>query len=375
MAEKTPKKSSKRALPFSRDWTSPPPKTPRKGGQSVDISGYLLLVGQEESSATSGNDFYDLVIQRTKSEITVVRVMMKGNPPTSPEMLCKMKEQDSEGKLFMKFLSVCPSGDIYFYNETTGSSYSFDFPTPDFDKDEYRKFTVKLADVEDVITPTVNVECQVKWLSSIKISSAGDPFRNAVLYDKSGDFFAAFWNKTLLALPEEQQIYITELKVRDFFGKQLNTQRNTIAMESGGATISLSDDRLEYYKSRVLAGINTKTVAVPCLAGAIFHTILKCPTPDCIGDVALVTDKIGKCNKCGSRTNKILCKNSISGTISTSDVSLVIEEEEIDNIFGKGTASLYYNKVDDLADKFLGLEKPAITYDAKKKSVISIKES
>ena len=91
-------------------------------------------------------------MQRTKSDIVKVRVMVKN--VQHEDFLMQV---NSENMIALK--SIFQSNDLYFYNPTNGSTHDFLKSSLGFEHATFKKFTNKLGDAMNHLRDTMNVEC------------------------------------------------------------------------------------------------------------------------------------------------------------------------------------------------------------------------
>ena len=352
--------------PPAKSWKSP---KQRDLGKPEDINGFLLFVGQMALSQNN-NQYFDIIIQRAKSVISTIRIM------DGLQKRALFVGQQCSQDTMLSLCSVYRSNDIYFFNPINGSSLSFTPTTLSFPYSSFASFTTKLQDVPTSVASQIHVYCQLKFLGAKKQAPGGSWFRNAVIYDSSSDIFLTVWNHTLFDIVEEKDLYITELKIKEYFGLQLATQSNSNIMYCETSVLEpLPAVKLASYRARAQGTITPSEIVVPGIVGATFTSSISCPSEKCRTGQIIPPEQgnIGKCNECSSgRVNMKLAKYSITGEIKIDDDVLYINEEGIDAVFGDGVAKIYSKKPDDLADKFLEMEDLKIVYDSKSKNIVYV---
>ena len=363
----------KRQLNYST-WHSPPSKSPWKSpvanrGQSENITGYIILVGQEEISKNN-NRYYDIAVQRSDSDFSTVRIMVNG---TTKDGVHFLEEIGSVVYLYRVF----PSEDMFFYNEVKGSKMEFKASALDFDKISFSVFTKKIGEVQESVLPLIHVESQIRYVGEVRLASNGSEFRNAVLYDISGHVYFTLWQSSMFNLNEGTMLYITNLRLKNYYGIELSTTKNTIFSYSDSVDIDPLDDAvLGPYIIRASGSKSTKDLTVEYIDGASFDAIMRCPDRNCTGKVQKVgsgSGSIGACDACPKRVNLKSKANKLvlEGEVNVGGLTLGISAANIDQIFGAGTHDFYLNKKDDLADKLLQLEQVTISYNSKTNTVLT----
>ena len=353
--------------PSTKQW-----KTPAKGqGKSVDITGYVLLVGHETRSQ-SNNPYFDIVIQRAKADTARVRLMMDANLKRD-EFLELLTSEKSTTNVYFK--SVMSTGDFYLFSVKSGSSYSFSSTTLGFLPTSFAQFTTALKNAESHVHSEMDIHSQMMYIGGVKYNPQnGSPYKNAVFYDGQTEMFATIWNKDYFQLEEHIKMFFTNLKRKDYFGVLLYTTSKTIIMPSNMESIErLPADRLTPFILRSANVQNPSQITTECIIGATFQSTRPCTSKTCDGIIQEPAEgNRGICNKCPKRVNIQVVKKKIHGEIDVNDMTLSVDRDCIDATFGEGVCETYLNAPEELADKFLEMKDVTIMYDGKKKKSILI---
>ena len=193
---KTPQKNIKRPLPFLTPPHGSPPKkspwkTPKAAGKSEDICGYVRFIGQEKVSR-SNNGYYDISVQRSSRDHSMVRVMLIGNAKKRDEFAEEVKREEGE---MVQLSTVFPTEEMDFYNAAKNSTMTFLQSTLPFQPSSFRSFTKSISDIKKSSHNLVNVQCRVKYVAPVRRTQSGSDLRNAVLYVDTGIIF--LWRGTL----------------------------------------------------------------------------------------------------------------------------------------------------------------------------------
>ena len=365
----TPKKQK------TTDGPTTPWKTPSSKGSSVSIEGWLILVGFEVVSQ-SNNVYFDIIVQRAKSDIVSVRVMTK-NILKREDFLKNALDDEAS----IQLNDVFKTEDVFFYNPTNGSTHQFVTKSSlKFKKLSFKNFTQNL----DNPSPNgkLNIECRAKYIGDPTFAQNGSRIRNAVLYDDSDALLITFWNPTFFNLPEDKMMYITDLTLEEYFGLKLKMSKGTIMMESGGNLVpTITQGKLTPFRIRAMGVSNPSEIQVEGIVGAFITCTIPCPKKFCPGEILPpASGKMGRCsntqdaaNKCQQMVHIDRAKHVISGQVTvTDDLTLDVDEGTIDAIFGNGVAKAYKASPDSLAEKFLNLDNPTITYDKKSSKMLAV---
>ena len=230
MSSTTPKKETGAQESPSRQLFGSPssvrsPKafnTPTTKGRGEDIRGLLVAVGLKETSR-KGNPYYLLSVQVTKSQLTVVTVMLDNkNPPRDTfTAICGQP---------MELLSVYPGDDGYFFSRGKGSSFRVIDGPLQFNADD---ITSTLMHVATKTSGNYHIKVMLKWVNRVETTKNGNRFRGAVVADVSGSFKLTIWkSEWWKALKEDSCYLITNLKLDEYFGYFLaTTERSRIELE------------------------------------------------------------------------------------------------------------------------------------------------
>lgn len=243
----TPTKKARLDGPSTSPW-----KTPQTtNGKAETVRGYIIHFGQETLSK-SNNKYYDVVVQRSKSDISTIRIMINA---TTKDRAHLMEEVNLQ-KLYMVELSqLFPSENMYFYNGVKGSQMTFQPSTLSFDASSFSLFTRRIADLQKAIVESVNVECQIKYVTPVRYSANGGEFRNAAVYDGTGHMYFTIWHNPLFTITEGAMVYITNLKWKDYFGFELVTTKDTTFSYSANEAIQpISKENLSLHVLRGAGG-------------------------------------------------------------------------------------------------------------------------
>ena len=361
----TPMKKGK----FGESSGSSPWKTPSKGKPST-VKGYIILVGYEQTSG-SNNQYFDVIIQQTKTDIVTVRVMPQNQKTVSREEFLKIVGTN------VVMEQVFSADDMYFYKPLSGSSHKLEKEDLSFKCDSYRKFTQGMDNPQE----KMNVECRLKYIGEPKFAANGSRIRNCVLYTEANEILATIWNPTYFDLPEDKMVFIGDLFTEPYFGVKAKLLSRTNVMLSGSELITvISKERLDPIRVRALGIVNTTEIAVKGIIGASFTSIIHCPAKNCSGQIQPPTSnsKIGKCSnydKCKQMVNIDLAKYVLSGEITiTNDVTLTADAEVVDSVFGDGVSALHNAQPDKITEKFLELRNISVLYDKKSSRLVAIEQ-
>ena len=355
---------------------SPPAKkweTPTKG-KTTDITGFVMMVGQEQTS-NNNNIYFDVVIQLAAKERRKVRVMKTES--VGREVFLTGFEKGVATQC-VQLKSVFLTQSTYFYNTSNGSAHIFSDKSPGFQPAPYSVFTSK--SVENDVSAEVDIHAQVVYLNSVRFNPKnGSPYRNVVFQtDQNEMIYGTIWSEDLFNLQQNTPLYITNLKKKDFFGMLLYTTTNTMVMASGvNSKPALTAHQLQPFKLRAVNVHNPVHQKVAGIMGCSFKMLAPCPDRNCSGQLlpAAPGGKIGSCNAelCNKRVNLSLVKPSLKGEINLEDdLTLIVDKDAVDSTFGVGVYQLYINKPIELADKFLELMDVTVIYDKKTKRCVMV---
>ena len=75
-----------------------------------------------------------------------------------------------------------------------------------------------------------------------------------------------FWERKLFNLNEDEMIFITDVRVKEYFGAKLASTGNTMVMKSRATLVeNFSKDRANPLQIRVLGGSSLSEIEVECL--------------------------------------------------------------------------------------------------------------
>ena len=320
-------------------------------------------------TSQSNNVYFDIIVQRAQEDTLRIRIMTQ-NIIKREDFFRAIKEDG-----MMLHLENVFEDEMFFYNPTNGSKHEVLPTTLNFLKDSFSKFTTNLR------APTLNgmltVECRVKYLGPAKPAKTGSLIRNGIIYQQDTELLITIWHSTLFHLNENKMIYLTHLKVEDFFGIKLATTKLTLAMSSNGDLIDeISKERSEPLRIRALGVAQPSEISVEGIMSASITSTVPCHSKNCDGEILPPsgTGSIGKCSnsECSVRVNLRITPKTISGAITVENgITLSVNPESIDATFGDGVTKMYESSPTDLADKFLEMTNPTILYDRKLMQLIS----
>ena len=195
---------------------SPPPKkwtTPSKG-KPKKLKGYVILVGQEQTSQNN-NIYFDIMIQLAAKDKGRVRVM-KTDAQVNRDVFLQHFVKGTPTKA-IHFQSVFQTDDSYFYNGRLGSSHSFSDKSAGFAPCSYADFTAK--NVERASSAQIDLHCQIVYINDIHFNpNNGSPYRNVVFQTDEETTFGTIWAEELFHLTENEMLYMTNLKKKITMG-------------------------------------------------------------------------------------------------------------------------------------------------------------
>ena len=65
-----------------------------------------------------------------------------------------------------------------------------------------------------------------------KIASNGSPIGNAVVYDDNCEMIITFWERNLFYLDENEMLFLTDLRLEEYFGVKFATTWLTMYMKN-----------------------------------------------------------------------------------------------------------------------------------------------
>ena len=362
----TPTKKAKFDEPTNSPW-----KTPSKG-KSTDVKGFILLVSYEQI-LSSNNNYFDVIVQQTKTDIITIRVMPQKQPTISRDLFIKSIRQS------VVMEKVFIGDDMRFYKPLSGSTHRINDTNTklSFKCDSYGKFTSLLEQVQ----PLMNVQCMLKYIGTSKLANNGSRIRNCVLYSETDAILTTIWNPAYFKLPEDKMLFIGGLVTEEYFGVQAKMLSRTYVMESTSPVIPIiSKSRLAPLRLRAMGVTNATEIEVPGLIGASFSSAIHCTAKDCRGVIKPTADggKFGKCSveMCKTMVNVHRATHIVCGELQVTDeISLSADAEVIDSIFGDGVALLHRTQPEKITEKFLDLEDITVSYDNKTKKLLAIQHN
>ena len=332
------------------------------------MKGYVVLVGLEATSQ-SNNPMFDIMVQRAKSDVVMVRIMTN-NVIARDQFLAAV---GSDGEvLVLNNISDTADG-MYFYNPANGATHTFVRKDLSFAHESFSKFVKKLS--EHDATGIISIECRIKYLGGVKPVN-GSELRNGVLYDNENEMLVTIWNPTFWNLSEEKTLYFAHLGIEDFFGIKLKTMKNTIVMENDNADIQdIPTERLKPLRIRGMGFQNVSEVQARAITMAEVRCTVPCPSKMCKprGEIQQPpVGNVGKCSNCKGKANLLEATKEMSGELVVKDLSLTIEEAAVDITFGDGVAKMYMDKTEELELKFLGLTDVVVEYDKKSMKLVCV---
>lgn len=202
--------------------------------------------------------------------------------------------------------------------------------------------------------------------------------REGIICDNSGYFPISVW-EYLVELKENTWYMLSEVIIKHYEGKRLQTTRGSIAKE-----IQVDLDRVVDWTMvpEVMFGPGnsaeqtlSRNVTMNCkIVSVLMNTYPICVNQKCAKKVQIVPgEKIVKCNSCfrkmlsGSCPCGLNCMVDVEG--DGAQMSLTIFPSELGELFGEDLIEQYSEKPEILEEKLLLLDNIVITYN--KKNVVT----
>jgi len=358
------------STPTKRKLVSSPLKSPTSKGKPVDVSGYLIHVGNVEVSRND-NKYFDVKVQVTQSDSQSVRFMINDDVKIQEMFTLKKLEYQTENKdLIISFKRVFVSNDTTFFNISKGSTYVFEEEKKmSFKKDE---LCTSIKDIQTKDSGMFDVIVSIKWLADKKEVSNGSICRECIIADDTGDMSLTIWRDSLISLFEENVTYkITDLNLKNYFGLKLSTSGKT-SFEKRPKEIKITWPDLAKYRFEESTIKNRKTLKKAELCGVVISCQLLCSGVDCRNVLEENDSKIITCRKCKRQSFTSKCPMEVIGKLDIDDLTLNFSVNVIDDLFGEGTCSFYITKISELEKKILLLEFLDVVYDIRTLDVVSL---
>ena len=270
-----------------RNWPSTPSgalqRTPTAKRKAESRMGYVISVGPIEESRNM-NLYFNIRVQITKTETTSFRVMQQKDNCTREDFLPLVGQS-------VYFECVFPADGCFFYWKHKGSRHTISDSAMSF---EISDSASTVAHVHTQESGMFDLKVVIRWMGEPKEKNGG-LVKVAQVADATGDISLSVWKEPWFGLSEDQAYMITDLKLRDNFGKELSTSHMSTYREIQEVIDpKFSFDIMEIRKKDAVQSVNFDDIEAVTLSS-------KAICPKCKDKVQLVDGEVLEfldCNTC-----------------------------------------------------------------------------
>lgn len=332
---------------------------------SIDVHGYLLSHHTDKSRA--GNEFFDVKVKTSETEILTVRIMKSSNQSITMAHLMDLKQ--AQAPLVFTNLSSSSNG-VYFFNSYKDSrienSTQVTFPfanTEDLSISQIKTHTAGSFDV---------IGC-IKFVGDVsEVQSAHDDktnfLRDALIFDEKDNMPLTIWNDLIQQIEEDKWYSFTDLNLKHYFGLKLSTtKRTTVSNVDMEVPIpSLSDDAVTQHQSHS-DDIHHKLNPILCcpeISSVNIEILHCCVNKTCLQIVTTIPGKrVVSCQHCKNtmRADKVVKKFHCTIVVGEGQ-SLMLPLDVLESFFNLESS---LEDVEDLKEKLLFMENVDFTINTK----------
>ena len=352
---KTPTKSS---TAYTSSPRTPQYGTPTSRGKPELLSGYIAAVGNEERSR-KGNEYYNIVLQVSKSQLVIITVMKSAGNLVRTEALSLLDHP-------VTLENVFPGGDCFFYYRNKGSHYEIHEDTSSLEFG----LTYALTTIADLLKKPIggvfNVRVMLRWMND-----DSENRRNAMIADETHSIRFSAWKDSWFKLEENVVYVFTGLVLKEFFGMKLDTANTSCYRQREEVMNPNWPDNI-----KELCNIDEEEVLqVDKFCGVSLSSAGICPGCHAPIPFAGVSDQTLECDPC----DKLFSPTQVqmSGTIDIemttgAILTLSFTDKIVESLFGAGTVKPYALKRKELRKQIMGYDKTTVTFGKKSKKITSI---
>ena len=170
-------------------FNSPPSSsssTPRSSRDKENVSGHLLMVGEEQQG--QNNRYFEILINTAPNALGRITVMTLGLTINFKVMCMKAIN------LYLKAPADRESGK-WFFNQRFGDKCGEMANLP------FRKMVLPITPISQLTQETpagVYVRGKIVWLDEAEVTTTGKLVRNGIIKDQSGEMRLPIWNQNLI---------------------------------------------------------------------------------------------------------------------------------------------------------------------------------
>ena len=331
------------------------------------MHGFVVSFNSQKSKV--GNEFFDVNIKVSATEISIVRIMKNSNNNITASYLSNLKEAGAP--MAFTLLSSSSNG-IHFFNSYRGSRIQ---PSTEvnFSCDNNEKVSIDV--IKQHTTGSFDVSGCMKWLSDIKAVTTQEEktkhLREAVLYDETGDMPLTLWEEHFEKIKEFKWYHFTRLNLKNFYGLKLSSSKSTSITEEDGDTPIPQLDKEEVDKYVERSNITFKnqqhiTLCCPEISNLSVELYFGCSNNQCKRQVSFLPGKkIINCIHCSRTMRADKCEQMFKCNLSLGEIELDLPSEIISSFLDVNVIDMCLNDMDNFKETILFLENIDYIYNIK----------
>ena len=239
---------------------------------------------------------------------------------------------------------------------------------------------ITIAEIKKEEKGKFNVIGHIRWISQMSKSNQGKAVRDAVIADATGHIVISFWEDMINNIKENQCYEVSNVSIKNYFGKKLNTSTTTKIsehdqqMDINWTSIEMTDFKKQ---ENEIKERTTPTLCCPDVLSAKINIFPTCPTPNCLKRIEVPGDiKVVKCPSCANRSLTKKLNASFIGEINFEHkgevYQLTVFPETLNKYLSKDVIKEYWGKTETLEIEILELFDIDVTYSVSKKVILKI---
>ena len=320
-----------------------------------ELHGFVVSFNSQKSKV--GNEFFDVNIKVSATEISIVRIMKNSNNNITASYLSNLKEAGAP--MAFTLLSSSSNG-IHFFNSYRGSRIQ---PSTEvnFSCDNNEKVSIDV--IKQHTTGSFDVSGCMKWLSDIKAVTTQEEktkhLREAVLYDETGDMPLTLWEEHFEKIKEFKWYHFTRLNLKNFYGLKLSSSKSTSITEEDGDTPIPQLDKEEVDKYVERSNITFKnqqhiTLCCPEISNLSVELYFGCSNNQCKRQVTILPGKkFINCIHCSRTMRADKCEQMFKCNLSFGEIELDLPSEIISSFLDVNVIDMCLNDMDNFKETIL----------------------
>ena len=332
----------------------------------LDFHGFVQDVSTVVNSA-NGKPFYDVFVKIAPKDQITVRIMKKSNPSVQRQTF--LDALQSGRPISLKNLNK-GQRDCYFFNSFRGSLVENCQVMLDFKASDLSSTNVKELLEKTELGGTYLIVGYIKWLADIKQNVSGRNIRQAIFQDKTGKIPITLWEKRITEVEENNCYQMTNICLKSYFGKTLQTMPQTRITEiiPSEFDVTWDDNDTEVFLNREKEGkasmFTTFSCPEICCADILIYPIcLSCNKKV----TAIPSEILLTCSSCSKTmlASKCICGITINHNGKSQNITVL--KEILEKFFEEDVIQKYKDETKPLMVKILNMTNVDITVNTKKR--------